>query len=49
MYRGHRVQLDPWLSPEGAFQASWFQWLDNSHLIKVLDFPQAVVISHESV
>jgi UDP-MurNAc hydroxylase len=27
------VLIDPWFSPEGAFQASWFQFPDNSHLI----------------
>lgn len=40
--------LDPWLSPEGAFQGSWFQYPDNSHLIRPSLFrPTAVVISHE--
>ena len=43
----HRVQIDPWLSLGGAFQASWFQWPDNSHLIEQLAPPEAVVISHE--
>ena len=28
------VVIDPWLSPEGAFQASWFQYPDNHHLVK---------------
>jgi UDP-MurNAc hydroxylase len=46
-HRGARLQIDPWLSPEGAFQASWFQWPDNSHLIDRLDVPDAVAISHE--
>jgi UDP-MurNAc hydroxylase len=46
-HSGYRLQLDPWLSPEGAFQASWFQWPDNSHLIEQLQPPDAVVISHE--
>jgi UDP-MurNAc hydroxylase len=40
--------VDPWFSPEGAFQGSWFQYPDNSHLLgpRVLN-PTAVVISHE--
>ena len=40
--------LDPWFSPEGAFQASWFQFPDNSHLVTPDLFnPTAIVISHE--
>ncbi|MGH2697717.1 MAG: MBL fold metallo-hydrolase [Actinomycetota bacterium] len=40
--------LDPWFSPEGAFQASWFQYPDNAHLLTTSLFkPTAVVISHE--
>lgn len=46
-HRGARVQIDPWFSPEGAFQGSWFQWPDNGHLIDRLAPPNAVVISHE--
>lgn len=46
-HRGARLQMDPWLSPMGAFQASWFQWPDNSHLFDRLAVPQAVAISHE--
>jgi UDP-MurNAc hydroxylase len=46
-YQGTRLQMDPWLSPTGAFQASWFQWPDNSHLIDQLEMPHAVAISHE--
>ena len=43
---------DPWFSPEGAFQAAWFQYPDNSHLLGPgggdgLSKPSAVVISHE--
>ena len=42
------ILIDPWFSPEGAFQASWFQFPDNSHLIKPELFePTAIVISHE--
>jgi UDP-MurNAc hydroxylase len=42
------VLVDPWFSPEGAFQVSWFQYPDNSHLLKPALFaPSAVVISHE--
>jgi UDP-MurNAc hydroxylase len=40
--------LDPWFSPEGAFQASWFQFPDNSHLLNASLFqPTAIAISHE--
>lgn len=40
--------IDPWFSPEGAFQASWFQFPNNSHLITPpLLEPTAIVISHE--
>jgi UDP-MurNAc hydroxylase len=41
--------VDPWFSPEGAFQASWFPFPDNSHLLDgtLLRDPLAVVISHE--
>jgi UDP-MurNAc hydroxylase len=40
--------IDPWFSPEGAFQASWFQFPDNSHLLgPELFHPTAIVISHE--
>ena len=39
---------DPWFSPEGAFQASWFQYPENSHVLTPsLCEPTAVVISHE--
>jgi UDP-MurNAc hydroxylase len=45
---GTTVLMDPWLSPEGAFQASWFQYPDNSHLITPSLFePTAIIISHE--
>ena len=46
---GATLLIDPWFSPEGAFQASWFQYPDNSHLLenRRLDDPTAVVISHE--
>ncbi len=40
--------MDPWMSPEGAFQASWFQYPDNSHLMTPeLCQPTAIAISHE--
>ena len=46
---GHaRVHCDPWFSPEGVYQASWFQYPDNHHLVEPELFtPSAVVISHE--
>jgi UDP-MurNAc hydroxylase len=46
-HRGSFLQIDPWLTTEGAFQASWFQWPDNSHLLDHLPPPDAVAISHE--
>jgi UDP-MurNAc hydroxylase len=45
---GATVLVDPWFSPEGAFQASWFQYPDNSHLLSPSLFePTAIIISHE--
>jgi UDP-MurNAc hydroxylase len=42
------VLLDPWFAPEGAFQGSWFQYPDNSHLLKPELFrPAAIALSHE--
>lgn len=42
------VLMDPWFSPEGAFQASWFQYPDNSHLLTPSLFQTSfVAISHE--
>ena len=39
---------DPWFSPEGAFQGSWFQFPENSHLLgSAPRAPTALVISHE--
>jgi UDP-MurNAc hydroxylase len=42
------ILVDPWLSPEGAFLASWFQYPDNQHLMtpSLLD-ATAIAISHE--
>jgi L-ascorbate metabolism protein UlaG (beta-lactamase superfamily) len=31
--KGSTVLIDPWFAPEGAFQASWFQFPDNSALL----------------
>src|SRR4051794_8475229 len=46
--RHSTVLLDPWLSPYGAYQASWFQYPDNSHLLATdLWNPTAVALSHE--
>jgi UDP-MurNAc hydroxylase len=40
--------VDPWFSPQGAFQGSWFPFPDNSHLLEpTLLRPTAVVISHK--
>jgi UDP-MurNAc hydroxylase len=45
---GGTILADPWFSPEGAFQASWFQFPDNRHLLSPdLLEPRAIVISHE--
>lgn len=42
------VLVDPWLSPEGAFLGSWFQYPDNQHLITESLFePTAIAFSHE--
>ena len=42
------VLCDPWFSPEGAYQASWFQFPDNNHMINSSLFrPKAIAISHE--
>lgn len=42
------VLIDPWLSPEGAFLASWFQYPDNQHLMTAsLLEPTAIILSHE--
>ncbi|MBO3460064.1 MBL fold metallo-hydrolase [Aetokthonos hydrillicola Thurmond2011] len=42
------ILVDPWLSPEGAFLASWFQYPDNHHLMTPsLLHPTAIAISHE--
>jgi UDP-MurNAc hydroxylase len=42
------ILIDPWFSPEGAFQGSWFQYPDNVHLITPSLFtPTVMVISHE--
>ncbi len=46
--RRSTVLVDPWLSPYGAFQASWFQYPENQHLVQPDQFrPAAVVLSHE--
>lgn len=40
--------VDPWFSPEGAFQAAWFQYPDNAHMLPRISVePDAIVISHE--
>jgi UDP-MurNAc hydroxylase len=45
---GSTVLVDPWLSPEGAFLASWFQFPDNQHLMTpALLQPTAIALSHE--
>lgn len=45
---GARILCDPWFSPEGAFQGSWFQYPDNSLLLdQELIRPHAILISHE--
>jgi UDP-MurNAc hydroxylase len=46
---GATVLCDPWLSPEGCFQGGWFQYPDNSHLLRndALLRPDAVLVSHE--
>src|SRR4051794_40054894 len=42
------ILIDPWQSPHGAFQASWFQFPSNQHLVSdSLLAPDVVVLSHE--
>lgn len=43
-----RLLIDPWLSPEGAYQAAWFQYPSSSHIqTDGLADISAVIISHE--
>ena len=47
-HEGRMLLCDPWMTPEGAYNASWFQYpayphADLSHLLR----PDAVYISHE--
>jgi len=45
---GATLLIDPWFSPEGSFQASWFPYPDNSHLLEPELFsPTAILISQE--
>lgn len=45
---GVSVLCDPWFSPEGAFQASWFPYPENLHLLTPeLLSPASILISHE--
>ena len=45
---GTQVLCDPWFSPEGAFQASWFPFPGNRHLLDSRVFePDAILLSHE--
>ena len=40
--------IDPWVSPFGAFQSSWFQYPENQHVLdEALFTPSAIVVSHE--
>jgi UDP-MurNAc hydroxylase len=41
--------MDPWFSPYGNFQASWFQYPDNSDVLndESIYKPKAIIISHE--
>jgi UDP-MurNAc hydroxylase len=42
------VAIDPWFDPSGTFQASWFQFPENAHLVGPSLFePTAVIVSHE--
>jgi len=41
------LACDPWFSPEGAFQASWFQFPSNEHMLDAALDVDAVLISHE--
>lgn len=42
------VLVDPWVSPFGAFQSSWFQYPENQHVLDAsLLAPTAIVVTHE--
>jgi UDP-MurNAc hydroxylase len=48
------VVMDPWLSPEGAFDSAWFQFPQNHHLgpwlreqLATSSKPRFIYISHE--
>lgn len=41
------VLVDPWFAPSGAFDASWFVFPDNLHVVDDLEVPDAVVVTHE--
>jgi UDP-MurNAc hydroxylase len=42
------ILIDPWFAPDGTFQAAWFQFPENAHLLHDdLSAATAVVISHE--
>lgn len=48
---GATLLVDPWFSPEGAFQGSWFPFPENAHLLEnpSLRSPTAIVLSHEHI
>ena len=46
---GRLMLCDPWLSPHGAYNASWFQYPEYpAHGFARLLRPDAVYVSHES-
>lgn len=46
---GATLLVDPWFSPQGAFQGAWFPFPENARLLEdpSLRSPTAIVISHE--
>jgi UDP-MurNAc hydroxylase len=47
-HNGHLLLCDPWMSPDGAYNASWFQYPAYPHEdLSALLEPDAVYISHE--
>lgn len=44
-----QILMDPWMSPEGAFFASWFPYPDNAHLMEspALRAPTALVVTKD--
>jgi UDP-MurNAc hydroxylase len=45
---GTSILVDPWFDPQGAFDAAWFPFPDNSHLEAEARLGvEAVIVTHE--